>query len=331
MTFQLECLPIELAFEIFYLAASPQEHSESSTACRMYDTARALALVSNNIRQIIMPHLLRTVTLINEESLNLFLRTLHQQEELSKSGSRLSLVYPQLIRRIWTSSCWEPFFQQQSSKSSDLLNDILRRSTSIGMTFSSQHLLYDSLCDPYLPIKRRWGCKRLTFAGHNPRWNPLTSTENGQAFLRQLTHLTIWLPSDDSSGSAASSPISTSGGMNLGLGVRIPNWIKLIPFESMPNLTSFAFALTRTPRSTAMQMVLYSLAPPHPSRRPLPRQDGEQRTSFNSTIFREWATSAEPLSHGKLVDVGVTLAPFESDDSEERQLSMAFLKSDIDI
>jgi serine/threonine protein kinase len=86
------------------------------------------------------------------------------------------------------------------------------------LTHLSYHLLFNSLPDVQAESDA-WKCRRLTFAGDNLRWNPLTSPASGQAYLRRLTHLTIWLPADDAI--AASQDV----------GSRVPNWIRRVPFE----------------------------------------------------------------------------------------------------
>jgi len=204
---------------------------------------------------------------------------------------------------VWTSRCWEPIFT--SAHAHALLGEILCNANALGFTFVSYHLLYDTLgaivCDP-----DEWSCRRLTFGGDNLRWNPLTSTANGIAFLRRLTHLTIWLPEDDTIG-----PTYVS---HLDLGHRVPNWVQKIPFEYMTDLTHFAFTLVGTPRTPTTAMVVYVLSP-------------TLRLQHDATVFRTWATSGDPVAYGKIVNIDVTHSP------EVRGMNwgMAFLKGENDV
>ena len=310
MTFPFCQLPVELTLEILLLAASPAQQPESN-CLSMYATARALALVSYNVRQVVMPHFLHTVVINSHDSLNKFVRTLHHQKQLANYGSRLCLNYARLVHRVWTSRCWEPIQQSTvltSGHAYAMLSEILCNAEALGFTFLSYHLLYDALSGVCDPVELQWNCRRLTFAGNNPRWNPLTSTANGQTFLQRLTHLTIWLPTDDAIGSPYISHID--------LGLRVPNWVQRIPFEYMTNLTHFAFSLVTTPRMTTTPVVMYVLPP-------------SLRHQHNPTIFRTWATSSDPLSYGKTVNIDVRIV--NSPEVDDEKWGMAFLKGESDM
>jgi hypothetical protein len=306
MSFPYRRLPVELAFEIFRLTVSPAQQSVSD----LYATPRALALVCFNTRQLVMPFLLHTVVLNSDDSLNRFVRTLQLQKELASRDSRLSLNYPLLVRRVWISRGWETI-RQSTMLTHDvwaytLLAEVLCNASSLGLTFLSYHLLYESLIG--VPVERdAWKCRRLTFAGHNLRWNPLTSTASGQAYLRRLTHLTIWLPADDAIG-----PPHVS---HLDLGPRVPNWVRKIPFEYMTDLTHFAFSLVGTPRmtTTTPAIVMYTLPP-------------SLRNQHNATIFRTWATSADPLAYGKVINIDVDI--IDSREVDDENWAMAFRKGE---
>lgn len=312
MGFPLAQLPIELALDILCLATSPVEQADQPSESP-YSTGCALALVSHCVRQVIMPHFLHTIILNSHESLNKFVRTLQQQKECARNGSRLTLDYPRLVRHVWTSRYWEPIIHQNFATSMDffhsydLLGDIFCTADSLGFTFQSHPLLYEVL-GLSSPSPRKWSCKRVTFAGNNARWNPLISTANGQAFLQQLTHLTIWLPADDS--------IGTPFASHLDLGLRVPNWVQRVPFEYMNNLKYFAFSLVSTPRMTTTPVVVYTIPPP-----------AQRQQPCDPTIFRTWASSSDPLAHGKIINVGITHSP-EVDDSN---WSLAFLRGENDM
>jgi hypothetical protein len=308
MPFPLCLLPIELTLEILRLAASPAQQTEADVLS-VYTTARALALVCSNFRQVVMPHFLHTVVLNGRDSINKFIRTLHLQKQLANHGSRLCLNYARLVHRVWTSKCWQLMPQTTvltSVHAYAILSEILGNAETLGFTFLSYYLLYDTLSGVCDPMERQWNCRRLTFAGNNPRWNPLISTANGQAFLQRLTHLTIWLPADDAIGPSCLSHID--------LDLRVPNWVQRIPFEYMTNLTHFAFSLIGTPLMTTSPVVVYVLTP-------------SLRLQHNATIFRTWATSSDPLSNGKIVNIDIRATKEVEDD----KWGMAFLKGDNDI
>lgn len=308
MSFPFSQLPIELGLDIFQIAASPARQSDQSSPHQVYATARALAAVSHHVRQVTMPHLLYTVILNSHKSLNKFIQTLQQQKELASMGSRLQLDYSSLVRHFWCSRCWEPMLQESaiSNYGYDLLGEVFHRTETLGFTFISHHLLYGILGGQYGPDARDWSCKRLTLAGKNPRWNPLISTTPGQAFLRQLTHLTMWLPTEGTSRSSQTH--------QLDLRLRVPNWIQRVPFEFMPSLTDFAFTLMSEPSMTTTSIVVYTI-PPH------------LRQQQSSIIFRTWAKSADPISYGRIVhmNVGVTHSP----DVDDANWGIAFLRDSI--
>ncbi len=305
MSFPFSHLPIELGLEIFRVAASPVQQADQSSPYQVYATARALASVSHSVRQVVMPHLLHTVMLNSHESLSKFIRTLQQQKWLASIGSRLKLDYSNLVRRFWCSRCWEPMLQENSIPNQyDLLGEVFRNAETLGFTFSSHHLLYGILGGPYGPNARNWNCKHLTMAGINPRWNPITSSPQGQAFLRQLTHLTLWLPTENALKPSEAHQLPRDSSL------RVPSWIQRVPFEFMPNLTQFAFPLVGTPRMATPPIVVY-IIPPY------------LRQQQSSIIFRTWAMSADPIAYGKIVHVNIEVT--QSPDVDDANWGMALL------
>jgi len=67
---------------------------------------------------------------------------------------------------------------------------------------------------------------------------------------------------------------------------------------------------------TATTVVVYILTP-------------SLRQQHNPTVFRTWATSADPLSYGRIVnvDVGITHSP----EVDDEKWGMAFLKGENDV
>jgi hypothetical protein len=249
-----------------------------------------------------MPQLLHTVIFNKQETILLFLRTLHQQKHFAATRSRLRLDYTKLVHRIWSTECYEPFVQQPTGYFHDyrLLHDLFSRAESLGFHFGSLHLLYDALGGPFSEDLANWRCSRVTFAGDVVRLNAITSTRVGISFLQQITHLTIWVPNDDT----MLSP-SCPGA--------IPNWVRRVPFELMPNLTHFAFTLVSSPGSQTMPLLVYAL-PNSPNQ----RQEG-------STLFRTWATSPEPFSYGHICALDAAY-PSHSLSNPNAQWELAFLR-----
>lgn len=278
MQFLLSRLPFELALEILRLAACPEDHQQ-----QIYKTASSLALVSHAIRRIVMPHLLHTIILSTQAHVKLFIRTVKQQQYFSYIDSSLSLDYSHYIRRLWSTQCWEPLVHYSTDRTNySILYSIFASTESMGFNFNSLHLLYEVLGGLYSDSLPDWQCQRVTFAGTSPMWNPIISTTAGLSFLRQLTHLTVWIPSDDDD-DLASHP-------NPHL---IPNWVQSVPLELMPNLIYFAFSLVYNPGSSVATILIYTL----------PTVAAQDQ---NTSTFRSWAISADPLSYGVIANVSMT-------------------------
>jgi hypothetical protein len=293
MHLSLSRLPLELALEILRLAACPEDHQQD-----IYKTACSLALVSHAIRQIVMPHLLHTVILSTQADVKLFTRTVRQQKHFANIGSSLSLNYSHYVRRLWSTQCWEAL-QITHRTNYSILYPIFAGTESMGFNFNSLDLLYEVLGGLFSNSLPGWQCQRVTFAGTSPMWNPITSTTAGLSFLRQLTHLTVWIPNHDSYG-PASDPNP----------YLIPDWVQKVPLELMPNLIYFAFSLVHNPGSSVVTILAYTL--------PTPASQDQ-----NASIFRSWAISAEPLSYG--VSTNVSMAG-TSGASTHAAWEMAYLR-----
>lgn len=301
MAFPLSLLPFELVLEIIGFATCPDAESTISRR-HIYQTAKSLALVSHGFRQVAMTQLLHTVIFNKQETINLFLRTLQQQKHFAATDSLLRLDYTKLVHRIWSTECYEPFVQQPTSYFQDyaLLHDLLSRADSLGFHFGSLHLLYEGLGGAFSDRLKNWRCSRVTFAGDVVRWNSITSTRVGVSFLQRITHLTIWVPNDD-----ITTPPSCPGA--------IPNWVRRVPFELMPNLTHFAFTLVSSPGSQTIPLLVYALAKP------------SHHYQEGSTLFRTWATSPDPFSYGYIHALDVA-HPSTSPSIPNAQWELAFFR-----
>ncbi|KAF8201005.1 hypothetical protein BJ912DRAFT_1054459 [Pholiota molesta] len=255
--FALSHLPLELALEILRLAASPSAHcTQKSSDAVVYTTACILARVSHNVRHAIMPHLLHTVVFRTQQSLDLFLDTLEQQNHFAATNSTLKIDYRRYVRRIWSSECFEPVLNQHkdSYRNYSLLSPIFINAYDIGLTKNSMHLLHEVLDGRFISSVHPsgWNCKRVTIAGNEHlRWNGMVATEAGHSFLRQLTHFTLW-----SNPTHAQAP---------GIGVsanNIPAGVHKVPLDYMPNLTHFAFTLNAFDScSNTVPVYVYILPP----------------------------------------------------------------------
>jgi len=297
MQFPLSRLPLELALEILRLAAFPKADHHHQ---QIYNTACSLTLVSHAMRRIVMPHLLHTVILSTQSHVNLFIRTVQQQKQLADIGSSLALNYYHHIHHLWSTQCLEPLVHESTDRTNyNILYPIFAGAESIGLNFNSLHLLYEVLGGPYSDSLPHWQCQRVTFAGTSPRWNPISSTTAGLSFLRQLTHLTVWIP-DDTSASDPSPRL-------------IPDWVEKVPLELMPNLIHFAFSLVYNPGSPMATILTYTLPTAASS-------------DQNTSIFRSWTISAEPLSYGVINHVKMTGISASSTQTWE----MAYLRGEGD-
>lgn len=292
MPFKFTELSIELALEIIRLAAVPRVGNDAFDSVSFtrphYATAVSLASVSYAIRRATMPFLLRTVVLTLTDNHVAFIRSILLQRQLKKRGSRLALDYSTLIRSFWSTHCWAPVVDEPPEDRLDYsaLYEIIRGVGSVGLNYSSLHLLYNGLSSPIARASEDWTCQRVTFAGTSCRWKPLTSTPEGLVFLRKITHLTLWISGHD----------SDSNDQEI-----IPSWVQQVPFALMPSLTHFACPLLRNQIQhegafhVPTEMIVYIATP-------------SVSNSGPSTLPR-WLSSPDPLAHGTVVPFNIPRLP----------------------
>ncbi|KAJ7039073.1 hypothetical protein C8F04DRAFT_890898, partial [Mycena alexandri] len=233
MAFPFTLLPTELALEIIRVASLPSY--EDATAPRpSYATAVSMASVSHAMRGAAMPHLLHSVVLASSPQVLSFIDSILLQRQLSASSSALALDYPKLVRRFWSTECWEPLIEDSPEYCIDYaaLYQVIRGVDALGLNFRSLHLLYNSLESAGAAPALDWKCRHVILAGSLPRWRPLTSTAEGTIFLSCITHLTLWIPTINNRWLAPPPD-----------GSRIPPYVTEIPFSLMLNLTHLAFPL----------------------------------------------------------------------------------------
>lgn len=303
MVFPFAELPTELALEIIRLAAFP-EPQRLYLRCSSYSTVVSLASVSHAVRRAAMPHLLHTVILSTAPQVIAFIHSIRLQHEYQIASSPLALDYPQLVHRFWATECWEPLVEETFDDLLDygLLYEIISKVQSLGLNFRSLHLLYNGLASAAAQSLQGWNCRRLTLAGAMWRWKPLTSTPEGMAALSHLTHLTLWIPTQDSR------PIVAPEG------TRVPQWVQHVPFVHLHSLTHLAFPLlTDGPHHMGagrppIEMLVYT----------------ERHCPFKfDTMFREWSSSNDPLRYGVVIPLG-------SSGGEDAVWEVAFLQGEND-
>lgn len=225
-------LSVELALEIISYAAYPQPTSVRLDCPRPnYSTARALASTSQLMYHMSMPHLLHTVALNTTAHLQSFIWSLHLQRHRKQYNSRLMLDYTKLVRRFWATGVWESLVEQSPEDTIDYraLWDIIQGVDCLGLSFHSSHLLYNGVGSAAMDSSVDWSCRQLVLSGIHWRWSPLTSSNESLAFLRQITHLALWIPYHGEGQSSTEQSL--------------PYWIRSVPFALMPNLAFFAFPL----------------------------------------------------------------------------------------
>ncbi|KAJ6449629.1 hypothetical protein DFH09DRAFT_893720, partial [Mycena vulgaris] len=233
MSFPFTFLPTELALEIVRVAASLPNYEDVIAPRPSYATALSMASVSHAMRSATMPHLLHSVVLASSPQVLSFIDSILLQKQFYTS-SALALDYTKLVRRFWSTVCWEALTDDSPDYCINYaaLYEVVRGVDSLGLDFRSLHLLYNGLASPGADPARDWQCRRVTFAGSFPRWKPLTSTMEGTAFLSRITHLTLWIPTHTYPWLPPPTQESP-----------VPRWIQDIPFSAFQNLTHLAFPL----------------------------------------------------------------------------------------
>lgn len=192
MTFPLTDLPPELILHVIAFAACPHQIGGLS-----YSTSIAMASVSRLMYQLTMPHLLHTVACQTIEQLHLFIRSFRNQAAKKRAGAHLVLDYGSLVRVFWASEIWESLVENDNGIDYRAVYDIIHAVEILALSCESVHLLYSALSTAHGdPALQEWSCRKLVVMGKYWRWLPLTSSPECLAVLKQVTHLTAWLPFD---------------------------------------------------------------------------------------------------------------------------------------
>ena len=265
-------LPVELLDKINFHAVFPSSRKKFDPPShkKAYATAKSIALVSSLFRELVMRYFLHSVILCSQQSLENFLRTLSDQVSLAKQGSRLATDYSRFVHRVWSSAFSQPPGYKQAPVDLTPLYSFIAGAQNLGITNESSEFLFEILHRAPLarsaPALPNWTCTRLTIGGPM-RWMALINSMQGVAFLRRLTHLTLW--------------DRPKWGQMLAV-----DSIKAIPFERMPDLTHFAFFIRRDTQRSAPTVRVYT--------RPVEGNSDKEK----SVVFRRWAESFEAGIHG---------------------------------
>ncbi|TFK44873.1 hypothetical protein BDQ12DRAFT_673732 [Crucibulum laeve] len=291
--FPLTELTTELALEIIRLAATPAPDENLHRRRGYYSTALSLCSVSSTIRRATMPYLLHTIILSSSSDVLSFIDSLRLQKQHMFHGSRLAVQYSHFVRRFWSTECWEPLVDSHAHDMLDYttLYDVIRGVESLGLNFLSLHLLYNGLSAPLSNPREDWFCRRVTLAGLFWRWKPLTSTSEGLAFLRQITHLNLWIPDHQID------PLSPNRSP-------IPRWVEQVPFALMPNLIHFScplltnqkLQLGHNPYYTPTEVIVYAV-------------DLSCTLDHDPTVFLQWASAPDPLAYGVVLPFRTPILP----------------------
>ncbi|KAK1230474.1 hypothetical protein PQX77_006402 [Marasmius sp. AFHP31] len=195
-----------------------------------------------------MCNLLHTVILDSDAHLHSFVSAIRLQRRHRNESSPLSLNYPALVRRVCAHNIWGPLVNQSADSFIDhrTLHDVLEGTETLALNFEASHILHDGfqiLCEP---LVHAWECRRLVLTGSHFRWLPFTSSQAGMTFLSNITHLTLWIPYDDS-------PALSD--------LPVPSWACRVPFFALPSLSHLAFPLWSSLPLDDMKLDFYIVTP----------------------------------------------------------------------
>ncbi|KAF7982278.1 hypothetical protein HWV62_29533 [Athelia sp. TMB] len=228
-SFPFERLSAELALEIIRFASTPDfrstyassptpalADSETKPPPNPYRTALALTRVSRAVRHAARPQLLYTVLLASPTQVRAFTRLVRAAPHLPPTRSLYLGGTPLAPGAAFDCAA---------------LARTLAGVVELGVDAAALHLLTGalSLAPAHCPLVVR----RVTFAGAAWRWNPLTSSPEGGAFLARITRLRLWF--DDPRAHAA-------GRENEGAGKGGPAWMGEVPFGMLRSLERLEFA-----------------------------------------------------------------------------------------
>ncbi|KAF7965436.1 hypothetical protein HWV62_43525 [Athelia sp. TMB] len=193
--------------------------SETNPPPNPYRTALALTRVSRAVRHAARPQLLYTVLLSSPAQVRAFTRLVRAAPHLPPT------------RRLYLGGT--PLAPGAAFDCAALART-LARVAELGVDADALHLLTGALAHAHShPETHPLLVRRVTFAGAAWRWNPLTSSPEGGAFLAHITRLRLWF--DDPRAHAA-------GREDEGEGKGGPAWMGEVPFGMLGSLERLEFA-----------------------------------------------------------------------------------------
>jgi hypothetical protein len=211
-------LPVELAFMIFEYAARPTfDQADLYDARSPYSSALTLCRVSKIVRRVVLPELLHTVLLPDSRHVKKFVHALRMQKAYREKGNNLHFEYAPRIHKMWivsndgnltpthfphTSPAYA-LTPPESPLDISLMAPILLAAPSLALGWTSLDLLVECLehawkshaathvDNEHSPLP--WNTQTLTLSCTSPtagpRWERLTDTPQGSAFLGSISHL----------------------------------------------------------------------------------------------------------------------------------------------
>ncbi|KAG2138424.1 uncharacterized protein EDB93DRAFT_1090737 [Suillus bovinus] len=248
-------LPVELAFMILEYAARPAfDQADLYDARNPYSSALTLCYVSKLVRRVVLPELLHTILLPDFPHVEKFVHALRMQKTYGEKENDLHFEYAPRVHKIWIVSHGgsstpahlshtpraHALKPSQPPLDISLLAPILLAAPSLALGWTSLDLLIECLEHAWkfrattnfnnehsLPP---WNTQTLTLSctppATGPRWERLTSTPQGSAFLGSISHL-------------STNPYVCdykSHTTNICGNYRLPQWMEMTPWASFKNL-----------------------------------------------------------------------------------------------
>ncbi|KAG1781260.1 hypothetical protein EV702DRAFT_1042387 [Suillus placidus] len=295
--FPLTDLPVELALIILEYAARPTfDQADLYDAINPYSSALALCRVSKTVRRVVLPELLHTILLPDSRHVAKFVYALRMQKVYGEKGNDLHFEYAPRVHKMWIAShCGNLAPAQclphtprayalkvfESPLDISLLAPILLAAPYLALGWTSLDLLVECLEHAW---KSRvathvdneqspppWNTQTLTLSctspTTSPRWERLTDTPHGSAFLGSISHLSTNPYVCD----------HKSHTTDLCRDHRLPLWMKITPwayFKSLqtvfllyprikPSVDQFALAFTGTDSHVELLTLSASLLRDH--------------------------------------------------------------------
>ncbi|KAG2122355.1 hypothetical protein DEU56DRAFT_832503 [Suillus clintonianus] len=221
-TFPFSYLPVELVLIILRYYAQPTfDQTAPYSSKSPYSNARALCHFSRAVRRTVLPGLLHTILLGDNDTVRVFVHALHMQKMYAEKANHLRFDYIPHVHKIWIGphgSRDPPPYRLHRIRASgytlierplaiSLLSPVLLAAPSIALDWTSMDLLEGCLehawksraathaNNEHSPLAPPWNTKTLilSYDSKPPTsgawWGCLTDTPQGSAFLQSISHL----------------------------------------------------------------------------------------------------------------------------------------------